>query len=269
MRVIYIVGMGRSGSTLLDLMLDSHSRVRSLGGVRRMANALNDSACACGDPVRAQCQFWRQIEAELIREHGRGLDSLDVESSDDAVFRRDNVALFRAAAKVGAVDCVVDSSKSVSRLRRLLALPELEVYPVHIVRHPCGYVYSQRKRNSHGIIPAWSYVGRSLRSYLLLRNRSHAVVEYGRLARDSEQCLRELMLRFDLALEPEQLDWANQVHHNVGGGAVLKKTTGSRVQLDEEWRSRLTGAERALIRTISWPGEFANRAKARRWGLEY
>ncbi|WP_229381896.1 sulfotransferase [Spiribacter sp. 2438] len=38
MKVIYLVGMGRSGSTLLDILLGSHSNIRALGGIRRIAN---------------------------------------------------------------------------------------------------------------------------------------------------------------------------------------------------------------------------------------
>jgi len=38
-KVIYLVGMGRSGSTLLDILLGSHSNnIRALGGIRRIAN---------------------------------------------------------------------------------------------------------------------------------------------------------------------------------------------------------------------------------------
>lgn len=266
MRVIYIVGMGRSGSTLLDLMLDSHSQVRSLGGVRRMTNALRTS-CACGAPVRAECSFWEAIDAELERDIDGGLENLEVNSRDDAVFRRDNVGLFRAAAKAAGTDYIVDSSKSVSRLKRLLALPELEIYPVHIVRDPCGYVYSQKKRKSQGLVPAFSYVGRSLRSFFLLRNRSHVVVDYGSLADDPERCMHEVMARIGLSLESSQVEWADQLHHNVGGGAVLKKAAGSTVRRDEEWREALSRTQQGIIRAVARPGIAANRMKAKRWGL--
>jgi len=265
-KVIYIVGLGRSGSTLLDLQLDAHSAIRSLGGVRRMQGAL-DGICACGAANLRACAFWQGVEAALERTLGKGLDGLELDATNETAFSRDNTALFHAAADVAGVDWVVDSSKSVSRLKRLLEATDLEVVPIHIDRHPCGYTYSQRKRKRVSLTPAFSYVGCSLRTLALLRDRPHAMIEYARLARDNEACLRELMHWLGLPLEYDQMDWAEQEHHNVGGGAVLKKTSGSIVSFDDQWREALPTHTQALIRAIAMPGLLANDAKARRWGF--
>lgn len=265
MRLIYIVGMGRSGSTLLDLLLDAHSNVRSLGGVRRMARALHSTPCACGIEPRMACPFWQAIEAELQQTLGVGLDGLEIHARDDATFRAHNHALFSAAARIAGVDYVVDSSKSVARLRRLLHTTDLDIRPIHIERDPRGYAYSQHKRKAERVAPAVSYVGRSLRAYRLLRNRSHAAVDYDDLTHQTEDNLRALMPRLDLAFESEQLAWADAVHHNVGGGAVLRRTKGSSIQPDYAWQRNLGPATQAAIQVLSWPGRVANRVKARRW----
>lgn len=269
MRLIYIVGMGRSGSTLLDLLLDTHSNVRSLGGVRRLARAL-PRPCACGVSARAACDFWEGIEAEVRRRLGIGLAELDVHARDDATFGAHNTALFEAAAHVAGVDCVVDSSKSVARLKRLLETTELDVRPIHIVRDPRGYTYSQRKRKRkhEHVLPAFSYVGRSLRACWVLRGRPHTVVDYAHLATDAEGCLRQLMPRLDLRFEPGQMRWAEAEHHNVGGGAMLNRAEGNAIRLDESWRCAQPSATQKVIQAITWPGRTANRAKAERWGLE-
>lgn len=264
MRVIYIVGMGRSGSTLLDLLLDAHSNVRSLGGVRRMTRALHGTDCACGAAPQIECEFWRDVDQQLYGE----LEKIDPESRDSATFRRHNVALFEAAARVAGTDFVVDSSKSVSRLRRLLTETDLDVYPIHIVRDPRGYAYSQSKRKSRRLTPAWSYVGRSLRTYGLLHGRTHAMVEYEHMVQDTKQCLRQLMARLGSAYEPTQLDWARQVHHNVGGGAVLKRTKDSTIRFDKAWRENVPPFIQAMIQLIALPGMLANKDKQRRWGLD-
>lgn len=269
MRLVYIVGMGRSGSTLLDLLLDAHSGIRSLGGVRRLPRAVaRDSRCACGNDSMRACGFWTAIDAELRDRLGIGLADLDVDARDAATFRAHNTALFEAAARVAGTDCIVDSSKSVGRLQRLLALTELDVRPIHIDRDPRGYTYSQRKRKHERLLPAFSYVGRSLRAYWLLRDRPHAMLGYARLATDTETCLRELMPRLDLRFEPAQLDWAAAEHHNIGGGVVLRKTTGNTIRLDTTWRHRLPTPTQTLIQTLTWPGRMANQAKARRWGVD-
>lgn len=267
MRVVYIVGMGRSGSTLLDLLLDAHSEVCSLGGVRRLTNALTAS-CPCGVEDRYQCNFWGAVNTELHRMLGSGLDAIDPSSDDDATFRRHNRALFAAAERVSGNATIVDSSKSVSRLARLMTHLDIEIYPVHIMRDPRGYVASQRKRKTKRIAPAWSYVGRSLRTYSLLRNVEHSAVAYEALALRPEESMQQLMERLGLPFESQQLFWAEQIHHNIGGGAVLKRTKGNAIQPDYSWHWTLPKSSQALIKAISFPGDVANAVKARRWGLD-
>jgi hypothetical protein len=68
-RYVYICSAGHSGSTLLDLLLGSHSRAASLGEITQLPkNIALDTECACGTPVRT-CPLWsgviRQLSADL------------------------------------------------------------------------------------------------------------------------------------------------------------------------------------------------------------
>lgn len=66
---VYILSAGHSGSTLLDLLLGSHSQITSLGEITHFPKnfALN-TICGCGVPVR-DCKFWirviNQIESQM------------------------------------------------------------------------------------------------------------------------------------------------------------------------------------------------------------
>lgn len=61
LRNVYICSAGHSGSTLLDMMLGSHSTAESLGELIHlpMDMALNRS-CACGSAMR-DCSLWPQV----------------------------------------------------------------------------------------------------------------------------------------------------------------------------------------------------------------
>ena len=60
-KYVYICSAGHSGSTLLDLLLGSHSRVASLGEIDHLPRSLAlNTGCSCGVPVRA-CAVWREI----------------------------------------------------------------------------------------------------------------------------------------------------------------------------------------------------------------
>jgi hypothetical protein len=69
---LYICGAGHSGSTLLDMLLGSHSRIASLGEIINLPMDLTtNSTCTCGQKVR-DCDLWSAVVREL--EQMQGLD---------------------------------------------------------------------------------------------------------------------------------------------------------------------------------------------------
>jgi len=60
-KYVYICSAGHSGSTLLDLLLGSHSRIASLGEIDHLSkNLALNTVCACGQLVRA-CPVWNEV----------------------------------------------------------------------------------------------------------------------------------------------------------------------------------------------------------------
>lgn len=60
-RNAFICAAGHSGSTLLDMLLGSHSRAESIGEVINLPMDLAlDSPCACGRPIQ-QCDLWPEV----------------------------------------------------------------------------------------------------------------------------------------------------------------------------------------------------------------
>ena len=64
-KFIYICSAAHSGSTLLDLLLGSHSQIESLGEISFLGQDLAvNNRCTCGSPVRA-CHVWRAVAERL------------------------------------------------------------------------------------------------------------------------------------------------------------------------------------------------------------
>ena len=62
---VYICSSGHSGSTLLDLLLGSHSKISSLGEVIQLPKNLSlNTICTCGEPVRS-CPFWKKVVSNI------------------------------------------------------------------------------------------------------------------------------------------------------------------------------------------------------------
>lgn len=69
--VVFIGGSGRSGSTLIDLLLNNHPSVQSVGEVHRLNLYAreNSEPCTCGSPV-STCPFWLEVEEDMRQRLG-------------------------------------------------------------------------------------------------------------------------------------------------------------------------------------------------------
>ncbi|MCU7850753.1 MAG: sulfotransferase [Candidatus Thiodiazotropha sp. (ex Monitilora ramsayi)] len=69
--LVYITGSGRSGSTLLDMLLSTHPDVAALGEVHRFSiNLRNEDTpfrCTCGETL-LNCKFWRAVLDKLVKD---------------------------------------------------------------------------------------------------------------------------------------------------------------------------------------------------------
>lgn len=156
--VLYIAGYGRSGSTILDVLLGAHPRVFGAGEVTHVFQAIDDGdPCACGEAV-GDCPFWRSAfdAAGLPRDRGfitaaakatRAVDRGDRIGFGRAASRRLYAdtwsSLLRAIGDVSGASWVVDSSKTtrVTR-RRPLGLRDagLDVRTLGLHRHPAAVI---------------------------------------------------------------------------------------------------------------------------------
>ncbi|MFA9460561.1 sulfotransferase family protein [Thiohalorhabdus sp. Cl-TMA] len=278
MKVVYVTGLGRSGTTLLDVLLNAHSGMAGVGEVHKLRKFARlqrqknpqstdriGNSCACGAEDIWQCPFWTAVNTELEKRYGRKLDDLDLEAADAETFRRDNLELFSAVAASKDVDYVVDSSKRVTRLRHLLKHPDLEVLPIHVMRNPKGRANSVRRRKGQVFRPTFQYSYRSLRLFGLLFDRPHLVVRYERLASEPEAEMRRIMEYLGLAFEPAQVsDWASQDNHNLAGNGV-RTAQSSEIALRETWQEDLGRGSRLGIDLLAVPGRVLNWLKERRW----
>lgn len=169
-RVVYLMGVGVSGSTLLDAILGTHPDVEGVGELCNVAEQgwVEQRACSCG-ATSAQCTFWRDVrhlwaerttpEAELrYSEVLRRLERRRIwlprllrwAQAEHPLVREYacwTSELFRAIRDISGKSVIVDSSKRISRALLLAYVPGIDLRVVHLVRDCRGVVWSMRKRN--------------------------------------------------------------------------------------------------------------------------
>jgi Sulfotransferase family len=261
-KVIFIASLSHSGSTLLDLMLNAHPDVVSVGELKqlgrfaRLEKPGRRLRCTCGAESLWVCEFWSKVSAHIEASIGRTIGNINVENYDDAEsFDRDNAAVFRAVAEVSGKDYVVDSSKQIERLERLMAIDAIEVIPVFLLRDPKGQMCSAQKRPIGFVKLIENYVRTNRRIYHLVRNKRHAVIHYEELVQRPEETLQSLMQQLGLSFDRSQMLWASHIRHNVGGNGMRRRET-SELKLDERWREHWNVAQRLVIDAATLPGRF-------------
>jgi hypothetical protein len=183
-RLIYLGGLGRSGTTLVERLLAGLPGVCSVGEVVHMwqRGVVQDERCGCGESFSG-CAFWRDVGAAAFG----GWDQLDVErvaalrASVDrtrhipllaapalhSAIRRDlaeylgyYARVYSAIAEVSGCPVVVDSSKHASLAFCLRWHAGLDLRVVHVVRDSRAVAFSWARQVSRPDAATPSYMAR-------------------------------------------------------------------------------------------------------------
>lgn len=165
-RVLYIGGVGRSGTTLVERTLDTEPEFTALGEVMHLwqRSLIDDELCGCGEPF-SRCSFWSRVgdiafggwhhvDASRVLDLKRKLDRASLAPLlalclGTSAWRRDireyatcYAKLYAAAAQVAGTDVVIDSSKQASLPFILLHDPSIDLRVLHCVRDSRAVAYS-------------------------------------------------------------------------------------------------------------------------------
>ncbi|MEN8239368.1 MAG: hypothetical protein ABFR53_09225, partial [Actinomycetota bacterium] len=169
--VAFIVGKGRSGSTILGDVLGSVNGAFHVGELWRLwSDGLDEShTCSCGETVRG-CALWGPILAEFsstplgaeVLAHPQSL--IDLQQSlfsfrgaakgritrggyrSRADRYRDAMSiLYESIAKISNADLLIDTSKWPLDPSLLDAPAGIRTYGIHLVRDPCDVAASWKR----------------------------------------------------------------------------------------------------------------------------
>ncbi|MEV6636756.1 sulfotransferase [Actinoplanes sp. NPDC051470] len=277
-RVLYLAGSGRSGSTLVTTALGQVDGLFAAGELRYLwqRGLVEQRPCGCGQPL-PDCPMWSAVLAKLpprepasiaagLRERLRMRNRLRVPPSpDDATI----TALYEAihAHTGGAV--IVDSSKLPPYGVLLAGLPGIDLRVLHVVRDPRAAAFSWRRRRSldgddrlmtrHPVWKAallWTvWNGAVLRRW---SRGAYLRVRYEDLVQDPQAWVRRIAA-FAGAAPSSPLPFTEDglltlaPTHSVAGNPVRHRTGGVEVRADDEWRTAMSPRSFALVTALTSP----------------
>ena len=297
-KVVFIGGYGRSGSTLLDRLLGQVEGFVSVGELRHIWDRGfgENQLCGCGEPFR-ECSFWKAVVEDAFGGFER-LNLSKIKALKHSVDRMryipqlmfpwlqspsyrkvfDEYAgilshLYKAVHKVSGDEFIVDSTKDPSHGFVLSAMPDIELYVVHLVRDSRAVAYSwQRKKRRpeihwkeeympryNPVKSAWEWGLMNVLVQLLgyMTPKRYTLIRYEDVVSQPREVLSRLLAGFGVA--NPNLDFiANRniklgVDHTVSGNPIRFQHGEIEVRPDEEWRHKMRTSHRMIVSVLTWP----------------
>jgi len=276
--VLFVGGLGRSGSTVLDMLLAQEPGMVPVGEVRHLwERGLRDNdLCGCGAAFH-DCPFWRavgehafggwhRLDPDYALATARAVDRHRQLSLTASPLGRRSPALVRYAGilqrlyagvlAVSGGQVVVDSSKDPPHGFVLRHVPGIDLRAVHLVRDSRGVAYSWAKtvvRPDAGSMQLMTRMA-PWRTALMWMDANVLMGSLGRAGVPSMRVRYE-----DLVADPAGVlrgirgfsgvtsSAAGAAQHAIGGNPVRFSEGPLRLRVDQEWLSSMTRGEERLV----------------------
>lgn len=234
-KVIFILGIGRSGSTMLDLILGSHSQGFSLGEISKLPEMYRrnpDPASFCPTGT-----FWADhFSAEDAKQLVRGLSGhrlhryipLRLERALRELIKQDAVLNpYTLLAQRIQKSMLIDSSKYPDWVARRLDAREfrqnhLDAYVIHIVRDGRAVLNSYLRAYPQLTVEEISYrwlsnLEQCEQVYQSIASNRRIQVRYERLASNPTSTIEAVCAFLDIPFETEMLEYWKHEHYYIAG----------------------------------------------------
>lgn len=295
--VLYMAGSGRSGSTLLERILGQLDDCVVVGELRHLwRRDPQRELCGCGQ-LLASCPFWTAVfdkafggfdrvnfadmrSLQLRVDRMRYLPQLVAPATRTAAFTGVLRAygdvlqrLYSAIVEVSRCSRIIDSSKDISTLYLLAALPEYRLRVVQMVRDSRAVAYSwMRLRVRPHVVdevsymPVYSPVKSALdwdyRNVLAERvaGRVHGYLRlrYEDLISNPEASIAQVISL--LEIEQAEAGLVNgpvvdlkRDSHTVSGNPMRFEKGSIQLRLDREWQDEMAPANKQTVTLLTWP----------------
>ncbi|BDI32626.1 sulfotransferase [Capsulimonas corticalis] len=291
MKVLYIGGMDRSGSTLLGRLLGNVSGCINLAEADVIWERWNSRSVRCGcGAIFAECGFWGAVRRQVFESDGNEIidavvqfrsqsrrwgrtDESNRESSaamTAADYRRYLGKVYAAVSELSGAALIIDTSKRISYARSLAAAPGVDLRFLHLIRDSRAVAFSQQRRKRNpGFVDQNTYMSptswtKSARQWNAVNaalplgcpgNRSMRM-RYEDLVIDPLNALTQIFEFLDEPVPPLEFLHRQPLHlgreHTVSGNPD-RFNPEIIIRPDMEWREKMPVGAKAFVTAATFP----------------
>ncbi len=270
-KVLFIIGKGRSGSTLLDNVLGQVDGFFSAGEVWRRWRwqPLENYVCGCGASL-PECSIWSILQWHQI---GRMFRAGEKGRTKWVALQRLALwasALYRSLSRATNARVIVDSTKWPANPAALGLVTGIQPFALHLIRDPRAVAFSWQRKKTYPAFGApmarfgpinssLSWVARNLAAEAVCRRLGSRALRlrYEDFVAGPRTATRAILDM--LEEQPPELPFADEhtavlgTSHTVMGNPSRFVTGPVPVLSDDEWQRRLKSSHHRLTTALTLP----------------
>jgi hypothetical protein len=269
--VVYLIGSGHCGSTLLDMIMGAHSKIVGVGELHRFStqkDELKRMVCTCKKSPLA-CPFWSKIILTVDCSSGLGVYQSKANfllgrkkyifknKNKDSVSIKDylelNEKIYESILNYSGREIVFDSSKEINRAELLLLSKKLNIILLHLVRDGKGVMWSYKRKYRETFSSIWRWLALNLKSEIIKkRNKDRKIIflRYEDLARNPQKTLERILGEIGLKFEPQMLNFREAEQHQINGNR-LRFSQEKEIKEDLSWKENLSSFDLFLFHVLA------------------
>ncbi|MGB3767629.1 MAG: sulfotransferase [Phormidesmis sp.] len=242
-KVVFIMGTAHCGSTLLTLVLGSHSNCRALGEVSNLPEFHRNHQSPCS-VCKGECSFWQSaFSKQDMQALSQGFAErrihrhipLKLEKTVRGLLKNDR--LFNPYSIIASRTdeaVLIDSTKTVYWLEKKLAAREfqaglLDAQLIHLIRDGRAVMNSYARRKCYQGLSAEQFGQQFGELWMNRINNEHRFFDgfagkkvrlrYEEFATNTENTLKDLCARLDLDFQLDMMNYWKHEHHTISGNS--------------------------------------------------